>query len=160
MINTAAILNHLQASEIIEVREWASVLWVKAVVVGRVICRFVSKKIGASEMALKVIRKQWGINGDNYQLLDRDSIVESWSVNDFTLEGFIVFCCRKHGLDKKNIEIGDISDKRQVAHPAINENWIENRLLRYSNNTSLADTCCTCGVNPATHGDYCADCVD
>jgi hypothetical protein len=48
MTNSTAILNHLQASKIIEVRTWAKVLWVKAVVAGRVVCRFVSKKIGTT----------------------------------------------------------------------------------------------------------------
>jgi len=46
MTNPTAILNHLQASSLLKVREWAKVLWVKAVVAGRVVCRFVSKKIG------------------------------------------------------------------------------------------------------------------
>ena len=50
MTNFTAILNHLQASSLLEVREWAKVLWVKAIVAGRVICRFVSKKIGVTEM--------------------------------------------------------------------------------------------------------------
>ena len=50
MTNFTAIATHLQASKIIEVREWVKVLWVKAIVAGRVVCRFVSKKIGATEM--------------------------------------------------------------------------------------------------------------
>lgn len=44
-MNTTAIQNHLQADAIIEVREWAQVLWVKAVKMGKTICRFVSKKV-------------------------------------------------------------------------------------------------------------------
>jgi len=50
MTNTTAILNHLQASVIIEIDEWANVFWVKAIVAGRKVCRFVSKKIGAVKM--------------------------------------------------------------------------------------------------------------
>jgi hypothetical protein len=52
MINTTAIATHLQASKVIEVREWAKVLWVKAIAGGRVICRLVSKKIGATQMEI------------------------------------------------------------------------------------------------------------
>ena len=54
-INNTAILNHLQASKLLVVQEWATVLWVKAVVAGRVVCRFVSKKIGAKKMQFAVL---------------------------------------------------------------------------------------------------------
>jgi len=60
-MNTQSIKNHLQASEIIEVREWAQVLWVKAVVTGRVVCRFVSKKFGEAKMKMNDVAADFAV---------------------------------------------------------------------------------------------------
>jgi len=50
-MNTTAIANHLNVAEsaIVEVQEWARVLWVRVKGLG---ARFVSKKIGANKMSL------------------------------------------------------------------------------------------------------------
>lgn len=57
MIDLNAISGFLGVSEsdVLEVEEWANVVWVKALINGKLVCRFISKQIAMTENVIKEI---------------------------------------------------------------------------------------------------------
>lgn len=52
----------------------------------------------------KMTRSTWSY-GDNYELWIDHERVESESTRNFTVNGFLVVFCKKHGLDKDEVKI-------------------------------------------------------
>ncbi len=64
---------HLKSTSVIEVREWPQVLWVKAIVAGKTVCRFVSKRIIAMKTKALSIFEMLKL-GNRWTKGDRDRI--------------------------------------------------------------------------------------